>query len=130
MRVKRSTLILLAGAILGAAGCQEAAQPTRFRVRVPEGSGLHHTQTVRIGVSAQTGSEVQLALEPENCGGLAGSQVTTDEHNAAAVVFTAGEVEANCEVTVTGTLGEQTSTTHIMVHPPLKMDTTLELISI
>ena len=34
------------------------------------------------------------------------------------MVFTAGEVEANCEVTVTGTLGEQTSTTHIMVHPP------------
>ena len=118
MLVKRSTLILLFGAILGAVGCQEASQPTRLRVRVPEGSGLHHTQTVRIGVSAQAGSEVQLALEPENCGGLAGSQVTTDEHNAAAVVFTAGEVEVDCEVTVTGTLGDQTSTTHVMVHPP------------
>ena len=76
MGAKRSVLILLVGAIFGAIGCQEAAQQTRFRVRVPEGSGLHHTQTVRIGVSAQTGSEVQLALEPENCGGLAGSQVT------------------------------------------------------
>ena len=68
MRVKRSTLILLAGAILGAVGCQEAAQPTRFRVRVPEGSGLHHTQTVRIGVSAQTGSESNWLWSPKIVG--------------------------------------------------------------
>ena len=118
MRIKRSTLILLVGAIVGAVGCQEASQPTRFGVRVPEGSGLHDTQTVRIGVSAQADSEVQLTLEPEGCGVLASPQVTTDERNAANVVFTAGEVETNCQVTVTGTLGDQTSTTHIMVHPP------------
>ncbi len=118
MGVKRSTLILLVGAIVGAVGCQEASEPTRFRVRVPEGSGLHDTQTVRIGVSAQADSEVQLTLEPEGCGVLASSQVTTDERNAAAVVFTAGEVETNCQVTVTATLGDQTSETHVMVHPP------------
>jgi hypothetical protein len=34
------------------------------------------------------------------------------------VVFTAGKVESNCEVTVTGSLGDQTSETHVMVHPP------------
>ncbi|MCH7803184.1 MAG: hypothetical protein IH937_03805, partial [Acidobacteria bacterium] len=118
MRDKRSALILLVGALLGAVGCQEASQPTRFGVRVPEGSGLHHTQTVRVGINAQAGSEVQLTLEPEGCGVLAGPRVTTDEHNTANVVFTAGEVETNCQVTVTGTLGDQTSTTHIMVHPP------------
>jgi hypothetical protein len=118
MRVKRSVLILLVGAIFGAIGCQEAAQQTRFRVRVPEGSGLHDTQTVRIGVSAQADSEVQLRMEPEDCGVLADLRVTTDEHNTANVVFTAGEVETDCQVTVTGTLGDQTSETHVMVHPP------------
>ncbi len=118
MRVKRSALILLVGALAGAVGCQEASQPTRFGVRVPEGSGLHDTQTVRIGISAQAGSEVQLTLEPEGCGVLAGSQVNTDEHNTANVVFTAGEVETDCQVTVTGTLGDRTSETHVMVHPP------------
>ncbi len=118
MLVKRSTLILLVGAILGAVGCQEASQTTRLRLRVPEGSGLHNTQTVRVGISAQAGSEVQLSLEPEGCGVLASSRVTTDERNTAPVVFTAGEVETNCQVTITGTLGDRTSTTHIMVHPP------------
>ncbi len=118
MRAKRSVLILLVGAIFGAIGCQETAQQTRFRVRVPEGSGLHDTQTVRIGVSAQAGSEVQLSREPEDCGVLADSRVTTDEHNTANVVFTAGEVETDCQVAVTGTLGDQTSETHVMVHPP------------
>jgi len=118
MRVKRAALILLGGVMVGAVGCQEASQPTRFRVSVPEGSGLHDTQTVRVGVSAQAGSEVQLTLEPEGCGVLAAPQVTTDEYNTANLVFTAGEVETDCQVTVTGTLGDQTSTTHIMVHPP------------
>ncbi len=118
MLVKRSTLILLVGAILGAVGCQEASQTTRLRLRVPEGSGLHHTQTLRVGISAQAGSEVQLTLEPEGCGVVASSRVTTDENNTAPVVFTAGEVDTNCQVTVTGTLGDQTSETHIMVHPP------------
>ena len=109
MGVKRSALILLGGALVGTVGCQEASQPTRFGVRVPEGSGLHHTQTVRVRINAQAGSEVQLTLEPEGCGVLAGPRVTTDEHNTANVVFTAGEVETNCQVTVTGTLGDQTS---------------------
>ena len=118
MRVKQSALFLLVGALLGAVGCQEASQPTRFRVAVPEGSGLHDTQTVRVGISALGGSEVQLRMEPEGCGVLAGSRVTTDEHNTANVVFTAGQVEVDCQVTVTGTLGDQTSETHIMVHPP------------
>ncbi len=118
MRVKRSALILLVGALVGAVGCQEASQPTRFRVRVPEGSGLHDTQTVRVEIYAQAGSEVQLRIEPEGCGVLAGSQVTADEYDTANVVFTAGEVETNCQVTVMGTLGDQTSETHIMVHPP------------
>ena len=118
MGVKRSALILLGGALVGTVGCQEASQPTRFGVRVPEGSGLHDTQTVRIGISAQAGSEVQLRMEPEGCGVLAGSQVTADEHNTANLVFTAGEVETDCQVTVTGTLGDQTSETHITVHPP------------
>lgn len=118
MQVKQSVLILLAGVIVGALGCQEAGQTTRFRVRVPEGSGLHEMQTVRIGVSAQAGSEVSLSIEPEDCGVLAGPRVTTDEHNTANVVFTAGKVDTNCEVTVTGRLGEETSETHFMVHPP------------
>lgn len=118
MRIRQSTLIMLVGIIVGALGCQEAAQTTRFRVRVPEGSGLHEAQTVRIGVSAQAGSEVSLSIEPEGCGVLADPRVTTDEHNTANVVFTAGTVETNCEVTVTGRLGEQTSETHVMVHPP------------
>jgi len=118
MRVKRSALNLLVGALVGAVGCQEASQPTRFRVRVPEGSGLHDTQTVRVEIYAQAGSEVQLRMEPEGCGVLAGSRVTADEYDTANVVFTAGEVETNCQVAVTGTLGDQTATTHIMVHPP------------
>lgn len=118
MRVKRSALMLLVGALGSTVGCQDTSQPTRFGVRVPEGSGLHDTQTVRIGISAQAGSEVQLKMEPQGCGVLKNSQVTTDEHNTANVVFTAGKVESNCEVTVTGSLGDQTSETHVMVHPP------------
>ena len=68
MGVKRSALIVLGGALVGTVGCQEASQPTRFGVRVPEGSGLHDTQTVRIGISAQAGSEVQLRMEPKGVG--------------------------------------------------------------
>ncbi len=118
MRVKRSALILLVGALAGAVGCQEASQPTRFRVRVPEGSGLHDTQTVRIEIYAQAGNEVQLRMEPQGCGVLKSSRVTVDEYDTANVVFTAGAVETNCQVTVTGTLGDETSETRIMVHPP------------
>ncbi len=118
MRVKPSALILLVGVLVGAVGCQEGSQPTRFRVRVPEGSGLHDTQTVRIEIYGQAGSEVQLRMEPEGCGTLAGSGVTVDEYDTATLLFTAGEVETDCPVTVTGTLGDQTSETHIMVHPP------------
>ncbi len=118
MGAKRSVLILLVGAIFGAIGCQETAQQTRFRVRVPEGSGIHDTQTVRIEIYGQAGNEVELRMEPEGCGVLAGSRVTTDEYDIADVVFTAGKVETDCQVEVTGTLGDQTSETHVMVHPP------------
>ena len=102
---------------VGLAGCQES-EPIRFRVRAAERGGLHHTQTIPVSVSAPPGTAVPLSVEPDNCGTFDTTSPTTNEFGAGRAVFTAGVVEQDCTVEVTGTFEGETSLTSIQVHPP------------
>ncbi|MDA2933930.1 hypothetical protein MYX82_06260 [Acidobacteria bacterium AH-259-D05] len=110
------TLVLFAA--LGLNGCQQGSERPGFRVGIPERGGLHNTQTIPVSVRAQPGTTVPLTMDPEDCGVLEPTSLTTDELGGARAVFTAGVVEQDCTVTVTGVLGSETSQATIYVHPP------------
>ena len=102
---------------LGLVGCQES-EPIRFGVRAAERGGLHHTQTIPVSVSAPPGTSVALSAEPDNCGAFDTTSPTTNEFGTGRAVFTAGVVEQDCTVEVSGTFEGETSRTAIQVHPP------------
>jgi hypothetical protein len=110
-----ATLSLTIG--VGLVGCQES-EPISFRIRAAERGGLHHTQTIPVSVSAPPGTSVELTLEPDNCGTFDTTSPTTNEFGSGRAVFTAGVVEQDCTVEVSGTLEGKTARTTIQVHPP------------
>ncbi|MDA2933665.1 hypothetical protein MYX82_04925 [Acidobacteria bacterium AH-259-D05] len=123
MRVKRAALVLVVGAILSVSGCQtgegewwENLPP--FRMAVPEGSGLHEGQTVPVSIHAEPNAVVSLTMDSEDCGVIT-SPITTNEYGNATAVFTAGRVEEDCRVTITGASGSETSQASALVHPPI-----------
>lgn len=121
MLVKRLFLMLVVVAIVGISGCQQGGPPAGFgglRVGVPERDGLHESMTIMVTVSGPPDSEVSLTVEPEECGTVGASSLTVTEFGTVTTVFTAGAVEENCEATVTGVSGSDSSSRTILVHPP------------
>jgi hypothetical protein len=110
-----ATLLLTIG--VGLVACQES-EPISFRVRAAERGGLHHTQTIPVSVSAPPGTSVTLTVEPDNCGTFDTLSPTTNEFATGRAVFTAGMVQQDCTVEVSGTFEGETSRTAIQVHPP------------
>ena len=102
---------------MGLVSCQES-EPIRFGVRAAERGGLHHTQTIPVSVSAPPGTSVALTVEPQDCGTFDTISPTTNEFGTGRAVFTAGVVEQDCTVEVSGAFEGQTSRTTIQVHPP------------
>jgi len=122
MLVKRLFLMSVVLALVGVSGCQQGGPPAGFaggfRVGVPERDGLHESMTIMVTVSGTPDSEVSLTVDPEECGTVGASSVTITEFGTVTTVFTAGTVEENCEATVTGVSGSDTSSRTILVHPP------------
>jgi hypothetical protein len=110
-----ATLSLTIG--VGLVACQES-EPISFRVRAAERGGLHHTQTIPVSVSAPPGTSVTLTVEPDNCGTFDTLFPPINEFAAGRAVFTAGMVQQDCTIEVSGTFEGKTSRTAIQVHPP------------